>query len=507
MREKNSVDKVPQPARRKEENPLIRQTRNQIKTVLNRATSAKELLTGLMNVTKNSSCSPYLEVGGQRFYLPEVVEKMSGYVNSNDISSLNGVPQVEGWNLYSRIIFLARSDWAKDQITHVVANINTFDELINKLKQIGDQVNAIVTPKGKVYYLKHIIEWVEGVRNGKTELIGHITFCCGLRSTVEKLIEKQNKPLAKAKKLLNRVLQNRSSSPNRVGLRHEGGVGMSVAPQARDYHDVRRGVLNKPEAELPKTHGAEILGDNYYRRLIEGMRRFRFIGAQEAVASCVLGHPKDRRKTHNEDRVVVDSRGLAVVIDGMGGVEDVDVAAKIFAEMVQKAHNSWNKNRPWNWDEVITQIADEFNQQLKTPRSGVVFSGAKIFKEPDSDRRYLDVVYMGDSQLVVIGNDGEVKDSTEKETRTVIMDGREREVVTNALAKAEVYQLNNKKVYIDDGDLVILASDGVWSNIDFRRLSVLAQSVGFDPKALTEKISNIVFNGKPDNVSLVVLKF
>ncbi len=213
----------------------------------------------------------------------------------------------------------------------------------------------------------------------------------------------------------------------------------------------------------------EIITGEEAGSLMESMHRYELASGDTLIAGTYRGI---NYKDHNEDRiVVVPSKNMVAVVDGMGGYENGAAAADILA------------NELLLWPNNARLAAEKTEEKIRTNKlgeAGAVFISTYIFtkNKPDGQiGKFLAISQLGDAKLAVIGKDGTIKFTSkdqsyvqdlvdvDKITTDEALYHPQRNMITYAVMAGETEEPKNYAgVGVDEGDLVLLMSDGVSDN-------------------------------------------
>jgi protein phosphatase len=283
--------------------------------------------------------------------------------------------------------------------------------------------------------------------------------------------------------------------------------------------------------EMKKT--PEILDGRETKDLVESMHVFELKSGDMVYAGTDKGiNYKDR----NEDRVVVyPEKDFIAVVDGMGGRGKGEVAAQILATKFIA--------QPRDISNAVNQALEEMDNQM-VGEGGAVFISAQLNVIPNG--KFLDIDQSGDAKLIIIKKDGTVEFESKDESRVQdLLDAGiitpdealyhpNRNVVTKAVSPA--HKEDELKFYppvkVEDGDQVLLYSDGISDNFTPEEITKMVKR-GLSGKELfswlssatgtrmqnakeikdnsTRKKDGIYSDGyksepKPDNCSLIIME-
>jgi serine/threonine protein phosphatase PrpC len=235
--------------------------------------------------------------------------------------------------------------------------------------------------------------------------------------------------------------------------------------------------------------------------------------ADRPLALVEVAHLSDtgRIRHHNEDRSLASPRVL-VVADGMGGAKAGEVAAQMAVDAVGRlvgpVHEGDVRSAVERANRAIRRLATD-----DPDKSGM---GTTLTAAMLDDGR-LDVVHVGDSRAY-LWRDGTLQQVTEDHsvvaelvrrgsiTREEAETHPHRNVITRALGAEEGIDADVVHVDLQDGDVVLLCSDGLSSYVPEAAIAeVLAQAEGLD--AAARGLVNLANGaGGADNVTVVLAR-
>ena len=214
-----------------------------------------------------------------------------------------------------------------------------------------------------------------------------------------------------------------------------------------------------------------------------------------------------RYKDFNEDIQYLNTwSNFFASIDGMGGMGEPGAgrkAAFILAEEIQKGINKGQE---------MKQIHLNAHFQLK--RNGVGEGGA-CFLTAQIKGRTLEIHQAGDVRAVVIKKNGQIL-----ETKDECLP-HQKHTVYNCLQGDYLGKMTTEEFPLEEGDRVVIASDGVWDNFYLEKDSPQRESTENLVKLIKNQplkaAANIITNwlkikmsspeGKPDNYNFIIYDF
>lgn len=202
--------------------------------------------------------------------------------------------------------------------------------------------------------------------------------------------------------------------------------------------------------------------------------------------------------------------GLAtfVVCDGMGGHEHGEIASRAAGHEFL----AWARSTPRRLPVVETLAASlearlgELKQQLGVSRMGTTLTGLVV--RGNTARVY----HVGDSRAYLL-RDGRIIQLTRDHTHVEQLELREEEAVIHPLKHLitravglEGLQLDERKFLLQEGDRLLVCSDGLWNAGLLRRDLLSAALARPDSEQLADDlIGQALQRGAPDNLSLLVI--
>jgi serine/threonine protein phosphatase PrpC len=234
------------------------------------------------------------------------------------------------------------------------------------------------------------------------------------------------------------------------------------------------------------------------------------------------------RRPNNEDSALaVSESGLFAVSDGMGGLEAGEVASALAVETLRAAASEIAALRAGiagdpspeaklalaDKVEALAQSANEaIWEQARTRRSrmgatlsAVVVAGQAAFVAHTGDSRaYL----VRDDEVYLLTTDTTVAAMRLRAGR-ITPDQYERSPYRNALYEAlglaPTVQIEFQEVGLNDGDVLVLCSDGVW---EYLPGGALVRAAAMDPEEAAHRLVEQAFEGgSDDNITAVVVRY
>ena len=216
----------------------------------------------------------------------------------------------------------------------------------------------------------------------------------------------------------------------------------------------------------------------------------------------------------NEDAAAIVPQGCAIVADGMGGYAAGEVASNLLVETVKQVLTQ----TPPPWDEEVLRGAVMeantaiLNEAAKTPACEGMGTTATLVDY--SDGRIAVWAHVGDSRLYLL-RDGELRQITRDhsyvadlvEAGTITPEEARRHpkknVLTRAVGVEEDVKVDAGRFHLQNGDILLLATDGVTNMIDDATLTRLLLEHPNDPAYALGAAANDA--GGRDNITAVVV--
>jgi protein phosphatase len=218
-----------------------------------------------------------------------------------------------------------------------------------------------------------------------------------------------------------------------------------------------------------------------------------------------------RIRHHNEDRALASPRVL-VVADGMGGAKAGEVAAQMAVDAVSRlvgpVHENDVRGAVERANKAIRRLATDDPDKSGM---GTTLTAAML----DEDR--LDVVHVGDSRAY-LWRDGTLRQVTEDHsvvaelvrrgsiTREEAETHPHRNVITRALGAEEGIDADVVSVGLEDGDVVLLCSDGLSSYVAEAAIAEVLARNGTLEAAAKGLVGLANGAGGADNVTVVLAR-
>ncbi len=264
--------------------------------------------------------------------------------------------------------------------------------------------------------------------------------------------------------------------------------------------------------------------------LIENRNRFATPRVTwETASASTVG--LSRQRLQNEDsyglwqseRSDTSSQILAAVADGMGGMAAGEVASRV---AIQTVFEQWQR-----FDDLLTEPTEPADQRLRsvmeaanTAVTQAVQNGGTTLSVVFAEAQTLMIAHVGDSRIYLLRN-AEIYQLSQDHSLVALLvasgqiseqdsqDHPNRNVLTKSLGSkkqlASGYIQISEPIHLQDGDIILLCSDGIWdclSDADLLKQFQLANSSPALKVAVQETIATVLYQGAPDNATLLALR-
>ena len=230
--------------------------------------------------------------------------------------------------------------------------------------------------------------------------------------------------------------------------------------------------------------------------------------------SAAATHVGNVRKLNEDSYLNLPASGLWVVADGMGGHEAGDYASGMIVDALR------DLPPPASLGEFVAEVRariEQVNSHLREEagrrQSGII--GSTVVALLAHDRHGV-LIWAGDSRIYLL-RAGELRQLSRDHSHVEEMIGKgllEREnahnhpasnAITRAVGAADSIELDTEMLEVQDGDVFLLCSDGLYNEIDNARMQTLLQN--YDSAACAEQFIEQVLQGAArDNVTVVIAR-
>jgi protein phosphatase len=241
-----------------------------------------------------------------------------------------------------------------------------------------------------------------------------------------------------------------------------------------------------------------------------------------------------RKRTHNEDAyLLLPEENLFCVADGMGGHASGEVAARIAVEEMAEFFRMTGRDEEATWPYKMDPSRSYDENRLL---NGVKLANLRIFERAASDDRLrgmgttlvaasfpkgggaLLVGHVGDSRAY-LSRSGAVRQLTEdhsllndyRKTRALTPEENEafphKNVIVRALGMKDFVEVDLLRVELEDGDVLLLCSDGLSGMVPDERIAEILRGHPRDLRGAAEALVEAANEaGGQDNVTCVLVQ-
>lgn len=249
------------------------------------------------------------------------------------------------------------------------------------------------------------------------------------------------------------------------------------------------------------------------------------------VSFAALSHPGLRREANEDAYCTRPDIGLFVVADGMGGHAAGEVASRIATEVIETFINDTraadiNTTWPFPYNTAISLDGNRLTAafRLANRRLGTAMQNDESLRGMATTAAALlvnmgkpVVAHVGDSRLY-LWRKGTLQQITQdhswvnEQVRAGVLtesDARShpwRHVVTRALSGGEDPQVEITEFDAEEGDRVLLCSDGLSGVVPLERIAAVIGGLAPLDQACQELIDAANQAGGPDNITVAILQ-
>ncbi|OGS22356.1 MAG: hypothetical protein A2314_08250 [Elusimicrobia bacterium RIFOXYB2_FULL_50_12] len=240
------------------------------------------------------------------------------------------------------------------------------------------------------------------------------------------------------------------------------------------------------------------------------------------------------RRENQDSYAILESENLFAVYDGMGGGAAGDFASRCAADIVMASLCSLKKK---DVAAVAGGGSPEIGEDAQRIISAVRMANHVLFKfseaytrlagmgttaaiiKYDAANSVMHIFHVGDSRVYRLRGDAlELLTKDHSKVTELVEQGKMREdeinmveiqsMITRALGIQHTVKIDYRMEYMKPGDLVLLCSDGLSSEIDDAAISRIMLGNGGDIRKITEQLINSAnAAGGKDNDTVITLKF
>lgn len=214
----------------------------------------------------------------------------------------------------------------------------------------------------------------------------------------------------------------------------------------------------------------------------------------------------------NQDRYLVHGNFVAVA-DGMGGHAGGELAAETAVEELRRFPTMLDTG------DIVDGIQNANREVLQAAeRTGMTNMGTTVVAALlRPDRRSVTVANVGDSRAYLLSR-GELDQITQdhslvedllragKINEEEARDHPHRNVVTRVLGIGEDPEVDTFDLAVGAGDMILLASDGLFNEVDHHALATILSNADDLDEAATRLVERANQNGGHDNITVVIVR-
>jgi PPM family protein phosphatase len=249
------------------------------------------------------------------------------------------------------------------------------------------------------------------------------------------------------------------------------------------------------------------------------------------ISSAVASHPGLRREENEDSYCVRPDLGLYMVADGMGGHAAGEIASRLAVEVVEAFVDDTktadvNRTWPFPFDRELTLEGNRLTAALRLANRkiasamdanetlrGMATTAAVVLFGANGPA----IAHVGDSRIYR-ARGGQLDQLTidhswvSEQVRAGVMSEADakrhpwRNVVTRALSGGEDPEVDVAEVDIENGDLILICSDGLSSVVPRTTVESLVAGAATLDEACTVLINAANAAGGPDNITVAILK-
>ncbi len=261
----------------------------------------------------------------------------------------------------------------------------------------------------------------------------------------------------------------------------------------------------------------------FIRKTIEGNNKIR-VGFAQHIGSREV--QQDAIRTDDDYAYADSQKMISILCDGMGGLSGGEIASKLCADTLYNAFYSVGVDDDVSsfYEFVIREMDKDVNN-LKDSNGMSVKAGTTLISVIIiKDKLYLASV--GDSRIYFLRNN-EIKCLTLDHNYKMILDHKvkngliteeqaqtdpQKEALVSFLGIGDLkyIDLNQKPIKLNNGDYIVLCSDGLYRTLSEREILKIVTKSGNDMQSAAEVLVNSAVGKKKrhqDNTSVIAIKF
>jgi protein phosphatase len=240
-----------------------------------------------------------------------------------------------------------------------------------------------------------------------------------------------------------------------------------------------------------------------------------------------------RKRKSNEDNYCANDReGLYVVADGMGGHAAGEVASELATETIEEFIKLTSSDADITWPFGLDEKLSLSGNRLKT---AIRYANRKLLEKVQESAEYegmattvaavlLDkdqahIAHVGDSRVYLIRGDSirlltSDHSWVNEQVMSGLIDSEQarthplRNVVTRALGGKEGLEIDMQVLDLQDGDLLLLCSDGLTSMIEDVEILEVVRAGGREVNEVARGLVDAANrSGGEDNITTIALSF
>ncbi len=246
-------------------------------------------------------------------------------------------------------------------------------------------------------------------------------------------------------------------------------------------------------------------------------------------SSSVIGKRKyqqDCIKTDDFYNYAENKSAIAVLCDGMGGMNGGELASECCASIVHKSFHEEEFNSVLDFYKEVIALADEAVKYLKDEKGNPVSNSGTTMVSVVIEDDELYWASVGDSRVYIVRNNDILAVTKDHNLLMLLMTKVERgeitleeaendpkkEALTSYIGMGGVrfVDSNSKGVKLLDGDIIVLCSDGLYRALADAEIRDIVVSCGKETQTAADSLTRFaVDKGIPtqDNTSVVVIYY